>query len=204
MGRNGKQSWDVTLIGSRPCMLDRYAGSKTTQLTPVQKLYFASDGSQMLVLPNLNLLSLLSALNTDSAPKRLLDPRRYKRIALAMRSFVEITPEEIPFLRNGQPIKFGEFALGEDGIERDAQSGVYVHYSVARLKDGVPNEKVRPVIPLPWELRFRLALFPNPDCGEQDVFNLLAGAGVAIGIGTFRGVYGKFHIPIPDGWKQVA
>src|SRR5512143_3421065 len=71
MGRNGKQSWDVTLIGSRPCMLDRYAGSKTTQLTPVQKLYFSSDGSQTLVLPNLNLVSLLSALNTDSAPKRL-------------------------------------------------------------------------------------------------------------------------------------
>lgn len=184
-------------------MLDRYAGSKATQLTPAQKLYYSSDGARRLVLPNLNLVSLLSALNTDSAPKRLLDPKKYKRVALALRSFVEISPDEIPFLRNGEPITFGEFTT-TDGIERDSQSGVYVHYSVARLKDGVPNEKVRPVIPLPWELRFRLTLFQNPDCSEQDVFNLLVGAGVAIGIGTFRGVYGKFQIPVPDGWRQVA
>ena len=202
--RNGSQSWDVTLVGLRPCMLDRYSGSKATQLSPAQKLYFSSDGLQTLVLPSLNLTSLLCALNTDSAPKRLLDPKKYKRVALAMRSFVEITPEEIPFMRHGKPITFGEFATHEDGIERDDQSGVYVHYSVARLTGGIPNEKVRPVIPLPWELSFRLTLFSNPDCGEQDVFNLLVGAGIAIGVGTFRGVYGKFHIPIPDGWRQAA
>jgi hypothetical protein len=204
MRRNGCQSWDVRLVGLRPCMLDRYAGSKATQLTPGQKLYFSSDGTRRLVLPNVNLVSLLSALNTDSAPKRLLDSRKYKRVALALRSFVEISPEEIPFVRNGEPITFGEFTTTADGIQRDPQSGVYVHYSVARLKDGVPNEKVRPVIPLPWELRFRLTLFENPDCSEQDLFNLLVGAGLAIGIGTFRGVYGKFEIPVPDGWKQVA
>jgi hypothetical protein len=204
MIRNGKQTWDVTLVGLRPCMLDRYAGNKTTQLTPAQKLYFSSDGSRTLVLPSLNLVSLLSALNTDSAPKRLLDVKKYKRVALAMRSFVEIEPDEIPFMRNGEAVRFGEFVVGADGVERDLSSGVYVHYAVARLKEGIPNEKSRPVIPLPWELRFQLSLFNNPDCGEQDVYNLLVGAGVAIGIGTFRGVFGKFQIPVPDGWRQVA
>jgi hypothetical protein len=204
MGKNGIQSWDVTLVGLRPCMLDRYAGSKGTQLSAAQKLYFASDGSRRLVLPNINLVSLLSALHTDSAPKRLLDAKKYKRVALAVRSFVEIAPEEIPFLRDGQPITFDHFVEGSDGVERDPRSGVYIHYSVARLKDGIPNEKVRPVIPLPWELQFRLTLYQNPDCTEQDLYNLLVGAGVAIGIGTFRGVFGKFHLPMPGSWREVA
>ena len=178
----------VTLEGLTEIMFDRYAGDNSTQLEPWQKLYFAPDGAT-LVLPSLNLLSFLSAHNTNSAPKRLLDKRKFKDVANACLSFVTASPSYIPFLRNGKPIQFGRFEK-----DLDALSGVYVHRSVARLDKGIPNPKVRPVLPLPWSLSFTLTLYPNKEVNEQQLMNLFEGGGVAIGLGTFRGVFGKFRI----------
>lgn len=178
----------VVLEGIQDVMFDRYAGDNTTQLEPWQKLYFAPDG-QTIVLPALNLLSFLSAHNTNSAPKRLLDKRKFKDVANACLSFVTISPTQIAFLREDKPILFGKFDK-----DQDPQSGVYIHRSVARLDKGIPNPKVRPVLPLPWSLQFTLTLYPNKEVNEQQVMNLIEGGGLALGIGTFRGVYGKFRI----------
>ncbi len=178
----------VVLEGIQDVMFDRYAGDNTTQLEPWQKLYFAPDG-QTIVLPALNLLSFLSAHNTNSAPKRLLDKRKFKDVANACLSFVTISPTQIAFLREDKPILFGKFDK-----DQDPQSGVYIHRSVARLDKGIPNPKVRPVLPLPWALQFTLTLYPNKEVNEQQVMNLIEGGGLALGIGTFRGVYGKFRI----------
>jgi hypothetical protein len=72
-----------------------------------------------------------------------------------------------------------------------------VHYSVARLDKGIPNPKVRPVVPLDWAIEFTMDIFPNREIKEQDVLNLVEEGGRAIGLGTFRGVFGKFRI---DSW----
>lgn len=182
----------VRLVGVTEIMFDRYAGDNSTQLEPWQKLYFAPDG-ETLVLPSLNLLSFLSAYITNSAPKRLLDKRKFKDVANACLSFVTATPSFIPFLRNEKPIKFGKF----DG-DVDPLSGVYIHRSVARLDKGIPNPKVRPVLPLPWALEFTLTLYPNKEVNEQQVMNLFDAGGAVIGLGTFRGVFGKFRV---DSWE---
>lgn len=178
----------VRLEGIADIMFDRYAGDNNTQLEVWQKLYFAPDG-QTLVLPALNIMSFLSAHNTNSAPKRLRDKRKYKDIANSMLSFVMINPTLIPFLRDAVPIKFDRF----DGDE-DLSSGVYIHRSVARLDKGIPNPKVRPVLPLPWEIEFDLSIMPNREIQEQDIINLFDEGGRAIGLGTFRGVFGKFIV----------
>jgi len=183
----------ITLTGISDIMFDRYAGNQT-ELRPDQKLYLQSDNT--ICLPSANILSLLSAQNTPSAPKRFLDSRKYKQIAAALCSFVGIDPMEIPFLREGQPIVFSGF----DAQERDPKSGCYIHRAVARLKNGIPNPKVRPVLPLPWELRFTLTLFENDEVKEETVQNLLVKSGVAIGLGTFRGVYGKFQV---TSWEKA-
>ena len=134
-------------------------------------------------------MSFLSAHNTNSAPKRLRDKRKYKDIANAMLSFVSIREQFIPLLRNDKPIKFGKF----DG-DKDPVSGCYIHRSVARLDKGIPNPKVRPVVPLEWALRFTVDIFPNREIKEQDIINLIEEGGRAIGLGTFRGVFGKFRV----------
>ena len=186
---------EVVLVGSAPIMFDRYAGDNTTQLSPEQKLYFHPEHGKKIGLPALNLLSFLSAHNTNSAPKRLRDKRKYKDICNACLSFVQFNPDWIPFTREGQPIEFGSFEN-----DRDKLSGVTIHRHVARLDKGIPNPKVRPVLSLPWELRFDLTILQNNEIAEQEIINLFEEGGKAIGLGTFRGVFGKFFV---DKWGDL-
>lgn len=179
----------VKLIGLTDIMFDRYPGDNDTKLEPHQKLYLEPGNTRVIGLPSLNIMSFLSAHNTNSAPKRLRDKRKYKDIANAMLSFVSIREQFIPLLRNDRPIVLGKF----EG-DKDAVSGCYIHRSVARLDKGIPNPKVRPVVPLDWAIEFTMDIFPNREIKEQDIINLVEEGGRAIGLGTFRGVFGKFRI----------
>jgi len=176
----------VSLRGITDIMFDRYAGDNKTELSVEQKMYYAQDG-KTLILPATNVMSFLSAQNTPSAPKRLLDSREYKKVAQALLGYIAISPLEIPITKSNKPIVFGGFN-GE----------IYVHNSVARLEKGVPNPKIRPVIRTPWELNFTLTMFPNNEIKESLVKDMFDRGGIAIGLGTFRGVFGKFVV---DKWE---
>jgi hypothetical protein len=187
-GTKEKVCRKVTISGITPIMFDRYPGDNDTKLEPWQKLYYRL-GTKELCLPKANVMSFLSAQNTDSAPKRILDNRKYKVFALACASYVLISPDEIPFMRDGKPIEFGRFEN-----EVDPVSGVWVKRDVARLEKGVPNPKVRPVLPLPWSLEFAITLYPNKTIQEQQLLNVMQEGGICLGLGTWRGQYGKFEI----------
>jgi hypothetical protein len=183
----------VTLAGLTDIMFDRYAGDNKTQLEWTQKIYLLPE-TNILCLPTTNIVSFLSSHNTNSAPKRLRDARQFKKIANACLSFVSIRgngaeKDFIPFARNGKEIIVGKF-----GDRKDDVSGIYLDRRVARLDKGIPNPKERPVLPLPWELSFTLSIFPNKEIKEQEIINLFVEGGIAIGLGTFRGVYGKFEV----------
>ena len=179
----------VRIRGLTDIMFDRYPGDNDTKLEPWQKLYLAGDEGRTICLPSENIMSFLSAQNTDSAPKRLLDARKYKVFALACGSFVTIQPRMIPFQRDGRAIVFDKL-VGES----DPQSGVYIHRNVARLEKGIPNPKIRPTLPTPWELEFTLTLHPNRSVQEQQLLNIFTEGLVCLGLGTFRGRYGKAEI----------
>lgn len=185
----------VVLRGVMPIMFDRYPGDNDTKLSPSQKLYYGDDGHS-LVLPSTNVMSFLSAKNTDSAPKRLLDSRKYKKFTEACASFVMIEAdsaeysENLPLTRNGKAVVFDAF----DDTEVCKSSGVFIKRDVARLEKGIPNPKVRPVLPLDWEVTFLLTLFPNDQIQEQQLKNVFSRGGRAIGLGTWRGRFGKFEI----------
>jgi len=179
----------VKLQGLTDIMFDRYPGDNNTKLEPHQKLYLEPGDSRVIGLPSLNIMSFLSAHNTNSAPKRLRDKRKYKDLCNAMLSFLSIREQFIPFMRNGKPVVLGKFENDKDPI-----SGCYVHHSVARLDKGIPNPKVRPVLPLDWSLEFTANIFPNREIKESDILNLMEEGGKAIGLGTFRGVFGKFLV----------
>lgn len=179
----------VRISGLTEVMFDRYPGDNDTKLEPWQKLYLSPVDGKSIVFPSDNLRSFLSAQNTDSAPKRLLDARKYKKFTFACASYVTIGPRLIPFLRDGQPIVFGKL-VGD----RDQLSGIYIDRRVARLEKGIPNPKVRPVLPLPWSLEFDVRLYPNKDLQEQQLLNIFTEGGIALGIGTNRPSYGKFQV----------
>jgi len=182
----------IRLIGLTDIMFDRYPGDNNTQLEPHQKLYLEPGDSRIIGLPSINIMSFLSAHNTNSAPKRLRDKRKFKDIANAMLSFVSIKELFIPLIRDGKPIVFGGF----DG-DRDPLSGAYIHRAVARLDKGIPNPKVRPVVPLDWSIEFTMDIFSNREIREVDIQNLIEEGGRAVGLGTWRGVFGKFLV---DAW----
>ena len=178
----------VTLVGIRPIMFDRYPGDNKTQLAARDKAYLV-NGNQ-LVLPVENIFSFLTATNTTSAPKRLLDKREYKDVCSAFACFVDINPSDnIPFTRNGKPITIGTF----DG-DHDELSGIRIDHRVARLEKGVPNPKARPVLPLPWELSFEITLLKNGEVNESMLKTMFEDGGIVVGLGTFRGRYGKFAV----------
>lgn len=185
---------NVCLKGVAPIMFDRYPGDNSTKLEWSQKIYYL-PGTNIVALPMLNIVSFLSAHNTNSAPKRLLDKRKYKDVANSALAFCSVQPgqhgtgEYIQFERDGAPIHTGKF-----GDDLDPESGIYLHRAVARLDKGIPNPKERPVLPTPWELRFTLTIMPNKEIKEQQIYNLFVDGGMAIGLGTFRGVFGKFEV----------
>lgn len=182
----------VHIRGLTDIMFDRYPGDNDTKLEPWQKMYLGGAG-RTICLPSANIMSFLSAKNTDSAPKRLLDSRKYKTFTSACGSFVSIGPHMIPFLRGGKEIMFGKLEN-----EVDASSGVYVHHAVARLEKGIPNPKHRPTLPMPWELVFDLTLLPNKQIQEQQLMNVFAEGLLCLGLGTFRGQFGKAEVV---SWK---
>lgn len=183
----------VALCGTKPIMFDRYAGDNNTKLEPWQKLYLQPGDSRVIGMPAANIMSFLSAHNTNSAPKRLRDKRKFKDIANACLSFVEIGEDFIPLLRGGSPIIFGKL---QDDV--DPLSGIWIHRSVARLDKGIPNPKERPVVPLEWKIAFTIRVYPNREIQEQEIINLFEEGGRALGLGTFRGLFGKF---IVEAWE---
>lgn len=194
-GTREKVVRQVRIRGLTDIMFCRYAGDNDTKLEPWQKLYLAGETGRTICLPSASIMSFLSAQNTDSAPKRLLDPRKYKKFALACGSFVMIGPEMIPFLRDDQEIVLGKInGKTQTGHDCDPVSGVYVRHDVARLEKGIPNPVVRPVLPMPWELAFTLTLWPNKEVQEQALLNVFTDGLLAIGLGTWRGRFGKAEV----------
>ena len=182
----------VQVEGFRPIMFDRYAGDNNTRLAWNEKMYLR-PGTNQLGLPIDNVFSFYTAINTSSAPKRLRDSRKYKDICSAIQSFVLFEGEDggeyIDFKRDGKVIEVGSFDEHHDEL-----SGLTFHHSVARLPNGIPNPKERPLLPLPWTLRFRMTIIPNALIKEAEIKNLTVEGGIVIGFGTYRGRYGKFQV----------
>jgi hypothetical protein len=175
---------EVVLSGLTPILFDRYSGNNKEQLSTMDKIY-VNEGQ--MVLPSTNILSFLSAQNTESAPQRVIG-RGYKEVCKAAQSFVTIEPMYIPFSRNGM-------------VLTPENAGLKVHSAVAKIMKGklaIPNPKERPMLEVPWELRFKITLLETPELNEVLLKKLFERGGLAIGLGTFRGAFGKFKV---DSWE---
>lgn len=174
----------VQLNGITPILFDRYSGDNKRELKPEEKMYF-QKGTKKLIIPAANVLSFLCATNTKSAVKLFYDSRVAGKVAQNVLGSVNIFPYEIPLTREGKQLEFNDF---EDGhIE------CFEH--VARLKNGIPNPKKRPGVLTPWELSFTIDIYPNDDGIDESMIKALFDrGGIAIGLGTFRGLFGKFIV----------
>ena len=158
-------------------MFDRYAGDNTTQLPVMEKMYL--DSERRLMIPSLNIYSLLCAENTKSVCK-LFFGKKGKNIAMGIAAYTSILEAEIPLTDDAGPIVFKEF--GEKIRE---------HHCVARVKGGIPNPKHRPLLNLPWKIDFNMTYFENKECTLENLRQALTMGG-SLGLGTFRPFFGRY------------
>ena len=172
----------IGLKGTRPILFDRYAGSNKEQLPWEKKIYLSSDG-QTLIYPALNIMSFLSAKNTESAPKAILG-KAWGSVAKAAQSCIQIDQFEIPFCKDGKPLNV-------------ANAGLTAYESKAIIKKAgmcIPNPITRPMLQAPWTLEFDLNLRNNPDLTEGTLRRLFTEGGAAVGFGSFRPFFGQFIV----------
>ena len=174
----------VRLEGLRPLMFDRYAGDNSTKLPVEEKLYL--DHKRRLMLPAVNLFSLLCAENTKSVCRQFFG-KQGKTIGLGIASFVNIEPFEIPIVDERGPIVYTGFG-----------DKISVHKSVARVKGGIPNPKERPLVALPWALEFVMQYMVNTQCSYENLRQAVTMGGI-LGIGTFRPFFGRYKLA---GWQE--
>jgi len=169
----------IQLSGVRPMMFDRYAGDNNTELPPDEKMYLSKD--RFLTMPAINIMSLLCAENTKSVCQQFFG-KQGKQIGMGIKAYTNIEPFDIPILDDKGPIKFTEF-----------NEQINIHRGVARLKNGVPNVKVRPVLALPWYLGFTIEYQDNEYCTLENLRQAVV-LGGTLGLGTFRPVFGRYDV----------
>lgn len=179
----------ATLRGIRPILFDRYAGDNNTKLKALEKFYADQNGG--VVLPVLNVFSLLTAQNTDSVAARFYGKQR-RDIALGVNAFCNITPHGV---ESEDMIDAPIFdAYGVQFNVKDSRIQVVQH--VARMKKAgaaIPNPKERPMIPTGWNVKLDFTLTENNFVTITTLRNMIEQGGI-LGLGTFRPIFGRFAV----------
>lgn len=137
------------------------------------------------MIPALNVYSLLAAENTKSVARQFFG-KNGKTIALGIGSYTSIREFQIPVCDENGPVKFTAW-----------NEQVYVHKAVARLKNGVPNPKERPVLALPWSIKFTVEYIENSYCTFENL-RMAFQMGGTLGLGTFRPMFGRYELTVFD------
>lgn len=172
------------LLGIRPIMFDRYGGDNKTKLPDLEKMYLNEAGQ--CGVPVLNIYSLLSAANTPSVAKRFYG-KAGRDVAQGVKSFVGIESVDQP-----DPM-FAPLSDADGKVWLATDERIKILNHVARVKDGIPNPKQRPVIPSGWNVTFRFELQENSLLNVPTLQAMIEQGGI-LGIGTFRPIFGRYSV----------
>ena len=178
------------LVGLEAILFDRFIDMLADERPPDQKLYL--DNQDQVGLLSENLWTFLFSEKPDGAAKRF-EGRRWAEFLMAGQVHTGISPEFIPFMRDGKPIILGKF--DEDGV--DKKSGIKVFRHKALIRKGpliIPCSKQRPCLSTPWEMRFEVTIFGNRIINMTKIFNWFERGGVEIGLGRYRPWFGRFMV----------
>lgn len=137
-------------------------------------------------IPILNVFSLLAAQNTPSVAKRFYG-KKGRDVALGIMSFLNLESGE------GNDPMFMPLRDDKGKVWTAKDSRITVLSHVARLKDGVPNPKNRPMIPTGWNIKMKLELQNNDFVNENTLKAMIEQGGI-LGIGTFRPIFGRYSV----------
>ena len=170
---------NVALNGLTPIMLDAFRGQE--ELPPEQKLYYAPD-KKTLILPASNIMGFLTSKSSHSCLRVFTSNKDWKTRGPEVVGNVYIDPVNIPFLNDGSPIVFGKF-----------NETVYVDERMARPSATARVIARRPVIAMPWLLRFELTINQTEFVTESRIKDWFMRGGISVGIGAYRPMFGRFQ-----------
>jgi len=178
----------VKATGLAPMMFDRFE-TMEGDIAPKKKLYLDGD---FVCLPAENIYSFLASELGGKSCAAVFQGKARKPFMNDVLSSVVVAPEMPRFTRDGKPVRFGGF----DGDGRDKRSGIYIRHDKALVKKSggliIPNPKMRPVLPLPWELEFEVSLWNTARKLTVEILTRwLVEGGVAVGFGTYRPRFGR-------------
>ena len=173
-------------------MFDRFIDHSAEKRPAEQKLYLL-DGNQV-ILPAENILSGFLCGTDPKGCAKVFEGKKGADYIRMMMAHTVITPDAIPFLdSNMKPVKFTKFGAG---------SPFKIVTAAARTKKGSLSIKQeaqdRPLLTMPWHLKFGIKLFVNTAVDENKLHNYFDRGGIEIALGTWRPRYGRFMV---KGWE---
>ena len=187
MKEQGYTDIEVTLQGISGILFDRFLGHTDGKEPPEQKLYLINENQ--LVLPAENVLSFLCGIFPAGCVKAF-EGRKATEYIRTLMPRIHFAPDAIPFLDGKmKPIKFDGFDNG---------SPLRIVTASARTKSGSASikqpAKDRPLLDMPWHLKFKISLWDNVLVSETKLRNYFERGGIEIALGTWRPRYGRFVI----------
>jgi hypothetical protein len=180
----------IELEGLADIMFDRFIDYSTEKRPPEQKLYLREDNA--IVMPGENILAFLFGEDPAGCAKAF-EGKRAKEYLRIGNSHVFVQEDLILFERDEKPMKFSGF--GPEEV-------LYLKHASGRTKQGsrsIKQEiKARPVLRLPWALRFHVNLVKNQIIDETKLFNWFTMGGIQIALGTWRPRYGRFSVKVME------
>ena len=184
------QKITVKLSGLSDICFDRFIDHSKEDRPPEQKLYLIEDNQ--VVLPASNIISFLFA-EKNAGCAKLFEGKKSGPYLGIGQGHVFIDPQAIPFTGDkGKPVIWKDFK-GKFRILMEA--GV-----TGTGKNVVKQEaKPRPVLILPWNLKFQITLLENTHIDSTKLYNWFVMGGIRIGLGNYRPRYGRFEVV---EWKE--
>jgi hypothetical protein len=177
-------TYNIQLNGLSDIMFDQFFAQEKDTRPPEQKFYLSDN---KVVLPAENINSFLFSEKGGCA--KTFEGKKGKDFIRMGQSHLIIKPMLIPFTRNGKPIVFSKFD--------DKTFYVSKFAPVVKMSGGgfiKQNMKLRPVLKLPWELKFQIDIVENTLINENRLYNWFSQGGILIALGTYRPRFGRFSI----------
>lgn len=178
---------EVLLSGVSPWMWNAFRGQE--EIPPERKLHVSTDG-KTLILPAANIMGFLtSTLVGRSCVNTFVPPKERPTVKAEVLASVALRENEIPILGDKDPILWTGF-----------NGKVYVDERPAQASKTSRDIVRRPVISLPWAVRFHLLLNETEYVTEARMRDWFIQGGIVVGLGAFRPFFGKFEV---TGWKEA-
>jgi len=181
----------VRLVGVADIMFDRFIDHSKEKRPPEQKLYLIEDN--IVTIPTENIYAFLFGENPQGCAA-VFEGKKKKDYLRVGQSHVFIDPLALPIEKNDKKLKFTGF---------DPENW-WIHRGAPRTKQGslsIKQEvKERPVLKLPWSVKFTVSIVKNALINETKLYNWFTAGGIQIGLGTYRPRFGRFQV---EEWQKV-